>query len=353
MFFILGRPRSGTTLLSTLFDAHPNVKIPPEFPVFLNLYQKFRKVKKWDESTIRSFVDLVWDNNIIDIRTLDNLKIDPDQFTSDLLAIGEKGDIREFLAQINLHAFSVFPKQDIRAVGDKNPVYSIYAHRLVKIFPDAKFICIIRDYRDNFISILNLKELGLEAPILPLQVYRWRFALKLFLKLQQKHTDRFHLIRYEDLVNKPEQSYQELCTFLGLPYDDSVFRFSEKTAETLRIYPKELIEKFHKSLLSPINKSRMGIWKQELTGRQVRLADHIAGTYADQFSYERVQKSFDILLFLRSLPMITYGYLIFRFMQAGSYMPYKAGRWLFMRLLILVRFYQWVTGQKRHDFQKR
>jgi hypothetical protein len=57
IFFILGRPRSGTTLLTTLFNAHPNVRIAPEFPILLPLYQKFRKVKDWDEEAIRSFTD--------------------------------------------------------------------------------------------------------------------------------------------------------------------------------------------------------------------------------------------------------------------------------------------------------
>jgi hypothetical protein len=47
-FFILGRPRSGTTLIRTLFDAHPNVKIPPEFPFIPLLARRFRNVKEWD-----------------------------------------------------------------------------------------------------------------------------------------------------------------------------------------------------------------------------------------------------------------------------------------------------------------
>ena len=72
-FFILGRPRSGTTLLKALFDAHPNVKIPPELPIFLPLYQKFRHVKKWDRQNILSFVDHVFHPNVFNNRTLENL----------------------------------------------------------------------------------------------------------------------------------------------------------------------------------------------------------------------------------------------------------------------------------------
>ncbi|MCX6283966.1 MAG: sulfotransferase [Bacteroidetes bacterium] len=60
LFFILGRPRSGTTLLTSLLNAHPNVRIAPEFPILFFLYQRFKKVKVWDETTIRSFVDHVF-----------------------------------------------------------------------------------------------------------------------------------------------------------------------------------------------------------------------------------------------------------------------------------------------------
>ncbi len=48
MFFILGRPRTGSTLLRTLFDAHPNVIIPQEWPMLLLLHFQFGKVKCWD-----------------------------------------------------------------------------------------------------------------------------------------------------------------------------------------------------------------------------------------------------------------------------------------------------------------
>ncbi|NQU34666.1 MAG: sulfotransferase [Bacteroidetes bacterium] len=43
-FFVVGRPRSGTTLLRTLFDAHPNVSFPPECQFIINLYPKYGKI---------------------------------------------------------------------------------------------------------------------------------------------------------------------------------------------------------------------------------------------------------------------------------------------------------------------
>ncbi|MEI7727500.1 MAG: sulfotransferase, partial [Bacteroidota bacterium] len=151
MFFILGRPRSGTTLLTTLFNAHPNIRIAPEFPILFFLYQRFKRVKHWDEGTIRSFVDQVFYFSKFNIRRVENLKLDKEFIIGELLKYQDKGSIQLFLKSINYYAYSLYHKEETLWIGDKNPVYSMSANRLRKIFPDAKFICIIRDYRDSFI----------------------------------------------------------------------------------------------------------------------------------------------------------------------------------------------------------
>ena len=55
VFFILGRPRSGTTLLRTLFDAHPNVATPVECAFIINMRQKYAKVTNWTKELLTSF----------------------------------------------------------------------------------------------------------------------------------------------------------------------------------------------------------------------------------------------------------------------------------------------------------
>jgi hypothetical protein len=346
IFFILGRPRSGTTLLSTLFNAHPNVRIAPEFPILLPLYQKFRKVKTWDEEAILLFVDHVYRNNVFNNRTLANLKIDREVFTASLLQMARKGTLQDFLKSINYHAFSVYPKRETLRIGDKNPIYSIYAKRFLRIFPEAKFICIIRDYRDNFVSMRKLSDLKLEAPILPLQVYRWRYVVKLFLKCKKRYPERFHLVRYEDLVTSQEETMQTLCSFIGIPYDPGVFDFFRKKEEVVSAYENPLIDKFHSSLMNPVNTSRMNQWQKDFSEPQVKLADQIAGTYADLLGYERVYKGYRPWVALKSLPMRIYGFLIFRLMVAGSYLPSRISLWLSLRLLILVRIYSRLSGKK-------
>jgi len=327
-FFILGRPRSGTTLLKTLFDAHPNVKIPAELPIFLPLYQKFKHVKKWDQEQILSFIDHVFQPNGSESPQIENLKIDRDIFTADLLKLQKNCTIQDLLIKLNEHSFSVFPKKEIKLVGDKNPVYSVYMKRLINIFPKAWFICIIRDYRDNYVSMKNLQDVKLEAPILTLQMARWVYVTKLFLACQNKFPDRFFIIRYEDLVTKPEESFRELCSFLGIRYLPEVFDFYKKKDELMNSFPSPLIGKIHKSLMDPVNTGRMDLWKNQLTDLEVKIADQIAGKTAEAMGYSRKSVKFSLLVFFKSLPMAIYGRVLFRLMQWGSLLPYKSSRWI-------------------------
>ncbi len=346
IFFIMGRPRSGTTLLSTLFDAHPNVKIPPEFPIMLPLYQKFRKVKDWDEKAILSFVAFIFQHNVFIHRTLENLKIDRAEFTADLMKLAHKGTVQDFLKKVNEQGFSLFPKEEILRIGDKNPVYSIYTERFLKIFPEAKFICIIRDYRDNFVSIRKLSDLKLEAPILTLQVYRWRYVAKLFLKCRKKYPDRFRIIRYEDLVTNKSEVLADLCQFVGIPFNPDVFDFYKKREETFKTYNNPLVERFHGNLMNPVNTGRMDLWKRELTPEEIRMADFVAGKYAGMFHYNQSGKNLNPLLWLKSRPMAIYGFLIFKLFVWGSYLPSKISLWLSVKMLVLVRAWHYFSKGK-------
>jgi hypothetical protein len=352
MFFIMGRPRSGTTLLSTLFDAHPNVRIPPEFPILLPLYQRFKRVKNWDEKEIQSFVDFIFQHNVFIHRTLENLKLDRQAFTNDLMKLKGKGTVQDFLIRVNYNGYSIFPKQETLLVGDKNPVYAIYTRRFLKMFPEARFIAIVRDYRDNYVSMRKLADLKLEAPVLTLQVYRWKYVAKLFLACREAYPDRFRLIRYEDLVTRREETIQSLCSFLGIPFDPAVFDFHKKQEETIRTYNNPLIERFHGSLMKPVNTGRMEQYKKEMTEEEIALADHVAGRYGVYFQYSDGKSRVPFSARFRASLMAIYGFLIFKVYVYGSYLPARLSLWLSVKLLVLVRLYSRMSGFSRRADKK-
>lgn len=352
IFFIMGRPRSGTTLLTTLFNAHPNVRIAPEFPIMLFLYKRFRRVKKWDEPTIRSFIDHAFyfsKNSKINERRVNNLKIDKEFIIKELLKYKDTGDIQLFLKSINYYAFSLYDKAETQWIGDKNPVYSIFIHRFRKIFPDSKFICIIRDYRDNFISMKKLadREVAVEAPSVQIQVARWRYFTKLFLDCKRRFPDQYYILRYEDLVTKQESTFKSLCDFLGMEYTSTVFDYYKKSDETLKTYGTSPVwERFHENLLKPIHTGSMNTWQDKLSEKEIRVADQIAGKYADILEYERKYKDFNFPVFLKTIPMLMYNSLLLTIMVAGSYLPFKVSQWWYKKTLLLLKTYLWFTGKK-------
>jgi hypothetical protein len=343
IFFILGRPRSGTTLLRTLFDAHPNVKIPIEYPFFFYLYSRFRKAGRIRLEDARSLFEELRTKKVFNQRYFDYMKMDEEAFLESLKDYPDGLTPMDFYKLVNYHSGSMFPKENILRVGDKNPIYSIYPKILLKLFPDAKFIFIVRDYRDNFVS---MKKFEFEALNTYLLSYRWKYAVRGFRKMVKKHPSLFTIIRYEDLVSSPEESVRMLCDFLGLEFHPEVFEFYEKKEQVPKFFPMELAMKYHKSLTEPINKGKIDLWKTELTQKQIRAMDFTVGKLAEKTGYERQYRSFYPAIALHRFVFSAYGYLLFRFMYLGTRLPFPLYNWFAERLPRLARFYFRIKRKK-------
>ena len=60
LFFIVGRGRSGTSLLVSMLNQHPHIAIPPEALYIMILYNKFAKYKTMSKKMIRTFYNYLW-----------------------------------------------------------------------------------------------------------------------------------------------------------------------------------------------------------------------------------------------------------------------------------------------------
>ncbi|MCU0370953.1 MAG: sulfotransferase [Bacteroidales bacterium] len=339
LFFIIGRPRSGTTLLRILFEAHPNVVIPPESPIIISLYKKYTHVTFWDEKIIWEFTEDVFKQ-----RYFDKWLIDKDVLYKNLL--GEQGEssFQQMFRVVCLSYHSLYAKEDIQLIGDKNPAYSLYPGRIHELFPESGIIHITRDYRDNYLSLVRV---NFEVPIVPLVVYRWKFAYRRMQKVKKKHPDLFYSLKYEDLASDPEKKFREICGFLGLKFDPHVLSFYEKKEEAERAYAgSEEIAIVHKSLFNPISTDRMNLWEKEMTERQIRVADLVAGKTAEKAGYIRKYPRFDLALYLWILPTLIYGSIMYRLLLLGDHLPYKWRNNLNRRLGIFLRIY-WKLNKRK------
>jgi hypothetical protein len=231
-----------------------------------------------------------------------------------------KSTFQEMVRQVCRAYTSVFEKKEIQWIGDKNPGYSLYVHRIHQLFPEAKIIHITRDYRDNYLSLVKV---NFEVPIVPLVVYRWKFALKRMWQLKKQNPGLIHPVRYEDLVADPERHFRGICDFLGIPYDPEVLSFYRKKSEVEKAYTGlDEIRLVHQSLFNPISTRRTELWKAEMSAQEIRMADLVAGRAAEKAGYERQYARFNPLLYLWILPLILYGYLMYRLLLLGDSLPY-------------------------------
>lgn len=339
MFFIIGRPRSGTTMLRLLFEAHPNVTIPPESPFILSLYKKYGKVTLWDKTTIKEYCEDVFKQ-----RYFDKWLIKKDDLLKHLLEEEGENTYHNMVKKTCLAHKSVYDKHEIKLIGDKNPGYSLYINRIHKIFPEAKIIHITRDYRDNYLSLINV---NFEVPIVPLVIYRWKFALHQAWKLKKKHPGLVYSIKYEDLAAEPEKHFKELCNFMEIEYDPSVMSFHEKKSEVEKAYTGSAeIGVIHKSLMNPISTQRMNLWKTQMSRRDIRIADLVAGKSAEKAGYQREFTAFNPFLYLWILPTLVYGWLMYRMLLLGDYLPYKMRNSVIQFLGIFLKVY-WKMNKRK------
>lgn len=276
IFFIVGKGRSGTTMLQSILDAHPACIIPLETRFIIHLKSKYRSVSVWTDSRIRSF----YNDLFTDLKFSTLWQVDKHKLLQELLFLGKEADFASLVKVVYLNYLSIYPKSEIKLIGDKNPIYTIFIPQLAEIFPDAKFIHLIRDHRDNISSHIRV------FPIqdIPFLASKWVFYNQLVEDHKRRNPEQVLTIRYEDLVSDPGANIQRICSFLGITYDPAMLRFHERTNEGLK-YIEHFVRKFHDNLYNPINNSKVNTWKKGLSPDQVQAIEVIAGLKAAEYGY--------------------------------------------------------------------
>ena len=255
-FFIIGSGRSGNTLLRAILAKHPAVVIPPESYVLGQIVRTYRVLSflPWPELSrivISKFEDhpqfFTWEISL-------------QEFYERIV----KFDIRKQNLSTLLNAFYMYyaEKKKPSAIrwGDKTPLNTFHLQRIRKVFPEAKFVHIIRDGRDVVSSYLKagIYQKAEDA------AKRWLSSIRLAQRFaRQVGEDRYLEIRYEQLVKDPETSVKKVCRFIDLEYRDEMLRFYENI-EALG----DTKLKHHENLHNPINQESVGKWRANLNESQ-------------------------------------------------------------------------------------
>jgi len=154
--FICGYPKSGTTLLLSLLDSHPELLV---FPEELKFFKKVYIAKKSYKINIILSKTGAYVPSIGKVKfpsgNRDYSSIDGKAYLSALKEkLHKAGNDKELLLAIfdNWKEYTNIDLNNVKYFVEKTPFNEFYLNTILKWFPTAKFIHIVRDPRDNFLS---------------------------------------------------------------------------------------------------------------------------------------------------------------------------------------------------------
>ena len=255
-FFIVGCPRSGTTLLRIMLASHPLISIPPECKFLLKLEKKWRNKIIKEPNQIQEFL-----SDLYSVKRFDELKIKKRKLKLRFI----KNIPFNFKEAISLIYKQYQLNQNKKGIhGDKNTLYVYNLEKILSIYPNAKIIHIIRDGRAVLSSNLKTNKLMIEKnqkPIFPedeyISYYYWKNAIKFTKKLQKNNN--YLEISYRNLLLNPEKKLKQICKLINIDFNKKMLKFSTINKKT-NLVPKNR-KYYHKNTFEKIKKKKFMLGK--------------------------------------------------------------------------------------------
>lgn len=147
----------------------------------------------------------------------------------------------------------------------------------IEIWPGSRFLNVVRDGRDVLASQINTGSFNKS----PIHLGRaWTNTHKKFRSLVEDSRTKAYEVYYERLVREPEDEIQRICEFLEVPFDTAMVYFYKKE---LTIYNSSHLSM--NRIRKPIDASKIGRWKKELSGKQLEEFYSEARDTMVQFGY--------------------------------------------------------------------
>ena len=266
--FLVGVPRSGTTLLATMLCSHSRLSCGPETHFFDGLSAEMEETLcsdvSWPEAAINYLFSIPHADSLVPM----NYDI-------------SRNELAEYLqpAERNITSVaSALPEIFMKKIGklrwvEKTPDHLICAKRIRQHFPNAPIVRIVRDPRDVALS-LNAVAWGPQTFLKAILFWRkYHHASKAFFE-----TDNlFCTVRYEELLASPEKELARLCDFIGESFEHGMLDTSQAAG-----FVNKTNEPWKEKVADKVDKSRANAWKNRLTEEQRRQANAIIGNYTDE-----------------------------------------------------------------------
>jgi hypothetical protein len=288
--FICGHPKAGTSLLRAIFDSHPQLVVYPEETVFFRRFLPRSKdldlqglLALAEETLIHIFR---WRRDKPDASQSgfpdrDYSTISYDQVNRAMRRLaGERcrhaGDILS-AAVLAYGQVSDLATPSTRAWVEKSPYNEYYAEQIFAWWPGALCIHILRDPRDNYVSYRR-KHPDWRAEFF---AANWRRSTRAGQVNQQRFgSQRYHMLRYEDLVQSPEVTLSKLAAFLGIEWDPSL-------ADPTRAGEQWAGNSMFADQFRGISAAPVARWHEKLSLEDAAVIEQMAGQQMEIYGYAR------------------------------------------------------------------
>ncbi len=292
--FIVGVPRSGTTLLRMMLNAHSKIAIAPETHFFRLFWAN--RYKYGDLSNKNNFKKL-W-NELVECKYFKDLKLKDVQKIYKRLLDGERSYKSIFERLLKEYA-----KQNNKPRwGEKTPAHLLYLEIILSFFPSAKVIHIIRDPRDVALSFKKV-------PWGTNDVFSVARIWNKYMSIADNFKDKILEIRYEDLIANPESILRNVCDFIEERFEKQMLNFHS--------YSKKYMvqnEPWKEGVLKPLTISNIGKYKKELSKWEIEQIEVKCLRYMIKRRYiiAPLKLSFDERLYLFSKNVLFHSLWFFR-----------------------------------------
>ncbi|HUQ36703.1 MAG TPA: tetratricopeptide repeat protein [Aestuariivirga sp.] len=223
--FLIGFPRSGTTLLDIILRSHPGIGVVEEKPMVTAMGNAFAQAQ-----------------------TVQNL--------SALSVAGVRSLQDAYFEELKIH---LGQDDDGKLVVDKLPLNIAHVGIIHRVFPDAKFILALRHPCDCVLSCFMqpfmLNEAMMNFLSLEQSAKLYAAVMELWSAYQRKLDIDVHALKYEDLIQDLESTCKPLIRFLGLEWHDNLRNYQKTALERGRILTPS-----YNQVVQPLYKQASGRW---------------------------------------------------------------------------------------------
>ncbi len=267
--FVVGMPRSGTTLVSTMISAHPQLTIPPETHYLNEWVQRHRYFNLERDGHF-----LVFWNEFARSERFTFFDVDSSSALNHLRTKPHRTFKTVFESLLECHAMKVGKAR----WGEKTPAHFEHLDTLLTWYPFARILYMIRDPRAVAAS---MKRVPWGSKHVDPHALRWQRSAKIL--AQWQHDERVLGVSYESLVTEPTKTLKTICAHLNVEFTASMLLRSGESNLTIN-RTGWAMDHFQKAL-QPVTSKNVDKWRMELDRNEIAVVETLTHSGMETFGY--------------------------------------------------------------------